>query len=128
MVDKFTKYNKQILFQKWDGKDYYDNEYIKDNLNKKIQDGDYPTIDHKKSVKECFNEGILPIYVADLENLCITKRSINSKKGSKSDKEFKADIDLLNKYTYNFSSSQHPQTHRIYKYLQCTQDLLHPQL
>ena len=73
------------------GKDYYDGEYIKDNLEKKIQDGDYPTIDHKKSVKECFDEGMLPIYVAELDNLCITKRSINSKKGSKTEEEFKLD-------------------------------------
>lgn len=91
MVDKFTKYNKEALFEKWDGKDYYDGEYIKDNLNKKIQDGDYPTIDHKKPVKKCFEEGMLPIYVAELDNLCITKRSINSKKGSKSEEEFKLD-------------------------------------
>ena len=37
MVDKFTEYNKEALFEKWDGRDYYDGKYIKDNLKKKIQ-------------------------------------------------------------------------------------------
>jgi hypothetical protein len=84
-VDYFTRKNKNILFDRWDGLDFYDGEYILENLNLSGQHGDYPTIDHKKSVKECFDEGILPIYVADLDNLCITKRRINSKKQVKSD-------------------------------------------
>jgi len=91
LVDKFTKYNRNKLLENWNGNDAYDGEYIKENFNLKGQHGDYPTIDHIKSVKECFNEGLLPIYVADINNLCITKRRINSKKG------FKNNIESLSK-------------------------------
>lgn len=86
-VDKFTKYNKKELFEKWNGMDAYDGEYIKENFNLNGQHGDYPTIDHIKSVKECFNEGLLPIHVSDINNLCITKRRLNSKKGSRNNIE-----------------------------------------
>lgn len=87
IVDNLTKKNKKELFEKWDGYDSYDGEYIKDNLNLKGQHGDYPTIDHIVSVKQCFIDGLLPIYVAELVNLCITKRRLNSKKGIKNNFE-----------------------------------------
>lgn len=79
-VDYLTRKNKNQLLDSWDGFDFYDGEYIRGNFSLVGQHGDYPTIDHKKSVKECFLEGILPIYVASFDNLCFTKRRINSKK------------------------------------------------
>jgi len=41
---------KKIIFEKWNGYDYYDNEYIKNNLSLKSTDRLYPTIDHKDSI------------------------------------------------------------------------------
>lgn len=83
-VDYYTKKNKKIIIDNWNGHDYYDGEYIRENFNLQGQNGDYPTIDHMKSVKDCFIEGLLPIFAADINNLCITKRRLNSKKNSKS--------------------------------------------
>lgn len=83
-VDKHTRRNKKELFENWDGYDYYDNEYIKDNLKLKGQHGDYPTIDHKISVYEGYKNNISPEELAFLCNLCITKRWINSSKNNKS--------------------------------------------
>ena len=39
---------KKLLFENWNGCDYYDGEYIKDNLN--LNNASYPTIDHKISI------------------------------------------------------------------------------
>jgi hypothetical protein len=83
-VDYLTRKNKKTLYDSWNGFDFYDKEYILENLHLPGQHGDYPTIDHKKSVKECFDEGLLPLYVAEIDNLCITKRRVNSKKNKKS--------------------------------------------
>lgn len=83
-VDLFTKKNKQQLFESWDGFDYYDGEYIFDNFNLSGQHGDYPTIDHKVSVYDGFRNNIPAEDLAKLENLCVTKRRINSKKYNKS--------------------------------------------
>ncbi len=49
------------------------------------QHGDYPTIDHKISVHYGFINNINPEEISSLENLCLTKRRINSKKNSKID-------------------------------------------
>lgn len=74
---------KKILFEKWDGYDYYDNEYIKDNLNLKNTNTSYPTIDHKISIFYGFINSIDVEKIGDLDNLCITKRRINCSKGTK---------------------------------------------
>ena len=71
---------KQTLFENWNGYDYYDNEYIKDNLNLYHTHKNYPTIDHKVSVYNGFIENIEPHIIGDISNLCITKRCINSSK------------------------------------------------
>jgi len=91
MVDNLTKKNKKELFEKWDGYDAYDGEYIKDNLNLKGQHGDYPTIDHIVSVYFGFKNGIDPIQISNLDNLCITKRKINSSKNKSVGWIFKTD-------------------------------------
>jgi hypothetical protein len=84
-----TNNSKKELFQIWNGIDYYDNEYIKDNLELKFYDKNYPTIDHKLSIYYGFLNKIDPYIIADINNLCITKRKHNSKKGTKNENNFK---------------------------------------
>jgi len=81
-VTSFTNKNKKYLFKNWDGFDFYDNEYIKFNLTLDKYDKSYPTIDHKISVFNGFINNISPEEISQLENLCITKRTNNSKKKS----------------------------------------------
>ncbi len=90
IVRTITKKNKKSLLDKWDGNDYYDNEYILENFKLKHTNRKYPTIDHKISVFYGFKNGILPFIIADIDNLCITKRCINSSKNKKTEYEFKA--------------------------------------
>lgn len=78
-VKSFTNKNKKELYENWNGYDFYDNEYIKDNIK---NDRNYPTIDHKISVKYGFDNNISPEEISNMCNLCITKRGINSSKGS----------------------------------------------
>jgi hypothetical protein len=40
---------KKDLLENWDGYDYYDGEYIKDNFCLYSNDKNYPTMDHKIS-------------------------------------------------------------------------------
>jgi hypothetical protein len=74
---------KKQLFESWNGLDYYDNENIKQNLALKYYSKNYPTIDHKISIYYGFINNIEPEIIGDLDNLCITKRSINSSKNIK---------------------------------------------
>ena len=87
-VDKLTKLNKIELFNSWNGYDYYDSEYIKDNLSLDSNDKLYPTIDHKISIYYGFNNNISSEKIANIDNLCITKRLINSKKNKLNENEF----------------------------------------
>lgn len=77
------------LYDNWDGLDYYDNLNIYDNLKLDHNDPNYPTIDHKISVYYGFLNNISPEEISDIKNLCITKRSINSKKREMVEDEFK---------------------------------------
>ena len=83
-----TKKIKKQLLEIWNGLDYYDNEYIKDNFNLPGSHGNYPTIDHKISIFEGFKNNIEAEEIAKLENLCFTKRCINSKKHIKTNLTF----------------------------------------
>jgi len=93
MIDDFKLYkrkvknrthkNKKQLFKEWSGYDYYDGEYIKNNFNLICTDKNYPTIDHKTSVYAGFIENINPDIIGGIKNLCITKKTLNSKKGNK---------------------------------------------
>jgi hypothetical protein len=85
MVGHYTNKFKKELFEKWDGYDFYDGEYIKDNFNLKSSNRLYPTIDHKISVFYGFMNKINEKEIARLDNLVITKKCINS---SKSNKDF----------------------------------------
>jgi hypothetical protein len=88
-VRKLTNRVKVKLYQNWDGFDYYDNELIKGYLSYNNTHRFYPTIDHKISVYFGFINNIDPIEVGSLENLCITKRFINSMKGRLIEDNFK---------------------------------------
>lgn len=79
-VRRLTNKTKQILFENWNGYDYYDNEYIKEYHNLDSNDRNYPTIDHKISVFNGFKDNISVEFISSLENLCVTKRFINSTK------------------------------------------------
>ena len=49
-----TKKNKSILYEQWNGYDYYDGQYIKDNLELHYNHKNYPTIDHIISIYKGF--------------------------------------------------------------------------
>jgi len=83
-VDKRKK-----LLEKWDGYDYYDGEYIKNNLELEPTNLDYPEMDHKISIKYGFDNNISINDIIGDNNLCITKKRINSKKSYKTEDEFK---------------------------------------
>lgn len=88
-VDNLTKKLKSEFLREWNGHDYYDNEYIKDNFNLKHYDKNYPTFEHKTSVFHGFVNGIDEKVIANINNLAITKRWINSSRGNKDIEEFK---------------------------------------
>ena len=74
------------LFDEWNGLDFYDNENISENFNLPHNHKEYPTVDHKISIYYGFNKNISPYEIGSINNLCITKRSINSSKRDKVDK------------------------------------------
>lgn len=80
-VRYLTSKRKEELFKNWDGLDFYTKDDIKENLEKyKYTSRYYPTIDHKISVFEGFRENLSIGLVSDINNLCITKRFLNSSK------------------------------------------------
>ena len=80
--DLTRKIRKKMLGD-WDGYDYIDGEYIKDNLNLHYSDKNYPTLDHIKPRSQCFREGLSPYEATISSNLKWTKRINNSKKSQK---------------------------------------------
>lgn len=87
-VRKLTNRNIEELYNNWDGFDYYDYEYIKDNLNYDHTNRLYPTVDHKISILNGFNSGLSVEFISDINNLCITKRYHNSSKTFKNYDEY----------------------------------------
>lgn len=79
-VNRLTKLNYKKIYDEWDGIDFYDDENIKKYISLDFNDHRYPTIDHKISINYGFKNNILPIDIANISNLCITKRGINAKK------------------------------------------------
>jgi len=89
-VTLLTKKLKLDLLNKWDGYDYYDGEYIKDNFDIYSPFHEkYPNFDHIISIREGFDKGLDINEVARVTNLCITKRKHNMSKYTKSEKDFK---------------------------------------
>lgn len=89
IVRKLTERNRNKLLELWDGYDYYDNEYIRDNFFYKHTDILFPSLDHKISIIYGFRNSILPENIANISNLCITKKKHNSSKGQLTEEEFK---------------------------------------
>lgn len=88
-VRRISKKSIKEVFKNWEGYDFYDNEYIKDFLCLAHTDDRYPSIDHKVSIYYGYKNNIDPLIIADVENLCITKRFINSSKRHLLDSEYK---------------------------------------
>ena len=76
------------MFKNWDGYDYYDEEYIKGNFTLHWLDNNYPSIDHKISVLNGFINDVDVNIIGGIQNLCITKRVLNSRKNHKNEKIF----------------------------------------
>ena len=92
LVDNKLDLIRKKVIEEWSGYDYYDGEYIKDNLNLKHSDRSYPSIDHKISVHYGFLNKISIDEISDISNLCVTKSYINSKKRELNE------VDFLEKY------------------------------
>lgn len=78
----------KYLYDIWDGIDYYDKESICDNFNLDHNNPLYPTIDHKTPIYYGFINKIPPSEIGCINNLCITKRCINSSKRDLTESEF----------------------------------------
>lgn len=87
-VRRNTERNRSELFEKWNGLDFYDDEYIKDNFSLSYIDRFYPTLDHKISVYYGYINNISVEDISDISNLCFTKRYINSIKSKMTADEF----------------------------------------
>lgn len=88
-VDYHTSKNKSIILETWDGYDYYDGEYIRDFFSLDNNNNKYPSIDHKIPVIYGFINKIQECDIYDINNLCFTKRIINSFKRGVIEKDFK---------------------------------------
>ena len=88
-VDNVSDKLKKELLKNWNGYDYYDNEYIKDNFTLNSTDKNFPTIDHKISVIYGFINNIPFENISNINNLCFTKNFLNAKKGSLNEMDFK---------------------------------------
>lgn len=80
LIDNKLDRMRKSFLEKWDGFDFYDGEYIRDNFNLPSNDRLYPSIDHKISVYYGFINKINWEDIADESNLCVTKSHINSSK------------------------------------------------
>lgn len=87
-VKNITRKNKKILLEKWNGFDFYDGEYIKDNFNLPHIHRLYPTLDHKISTYYGYINNISEEDISDISNLCFTKKYINSMKSKLTIDEF----------------------------------------
>jgi len=88
-VRKLTRKNKNKLLELWDGYDYYDGEYIKNNFIKyKNNNKNYPNIDHKISINYGYINKISAEEMSSIDNLCLTKRYINIKKRNLCESDF----------------------------------------
>ena len=69
--DWLTSKARKVMVGDWDGIDYIDGEYIRDNLNLHYSHKNYPTLDHIKPRSQCFQEGLSPQEATKPENLKI---------------------------------------------------------
>ncbi len=95
-----TRKHRKILFEQWDGTDFYSGESLK--TKKQLVEENpgidvhhlkcYPTVDHKISVLNGFLTGRDPKDIGSIDNLCITSRSNNSSKRERCSLEFLDEI------------------------------------
>lgn len=95
MAESYKNYKE--LKTNWDGYDYYDDEYIKENYKLDANDPKYPTIDHKNSIIYGFINNISPDDISAIDNLCITKRTINSMKRHLTENDFRIKFNINKK-------------------------------
>ena len=88
LVDNKLDIIRSEFLNQWDGYDYYDGEYIKDNIELGPKNRLYPTIDHKVSVYFGFINDISVENISDVSNLCVTKSCVNSRKRDLNEDEF----------------------------------------
>jgi hypothetical protein len=88
-VRRMTEKNRAFLLKNWDGFDFYDNQYIKENFILPHIDRNYPTLDHKTSIFYGFINNISLEEISDISNLCVTKRFINCIKSDLTEEQFK---------------------------------------
>jgi len=88
-VDNISDRLKNDMLKDWNGYDYYDGEYIKDNFSLTAQNVNYPTLDHKISVFYGFSNNLDIEQIANIDNLCFTKNRLNSQKGSLNENEYR---------------------------------------
>lgn len=93
---RFLIKSKKVIFNNWNGFDFYDGEYIKNYFLLNRGDRRYPTIDHVLSIREGFRLGIDPEEISSIKNLVITKRAINSSKGWRT-----KDISIIDNFNIN---------------------------
>ena len=78
--DYLTRKLRKQMIQDWDGYDYIDGEYIRENLDLHYSHKRYPTLDHVVPRSECFKQGLTPEEATQPSNLKWTTRINNSKK------------------------------------------------
>lgn len=88
-VNRILQRNKKIIIDNWNGIDYYDGEYIRDNFNLDPKDRLYPHFDHKISVAYGFKNNIDFNIIGSINNICITKQYLNGLKKEMNEEEFK---------------------------------------
>jgi len=88
IVYRLTYKNKKLLLKNWNGYDYYDDEYIKNNFILESRSPDYPTLDHKISIRYGYDNNISHEIISDINNLCMTKKRINTSKYTKTENEY----------------------------------------
>jgi hypothetical protein len=81
---------KSTFKQDWNGNDYYDGEYIKENYKiYKSNNENYPNIDHKISIVYGFLNDISIEDISSINNLCFTKRKHNMSKRTLTEEQYK---------------------------------------
>lgn len=83
VCNHYTRKMRKVMLETWDGYDYIDGEYIKDNLTLHYSDKNYPSLDHIKPRSKCFEEGMTVRECCNPTNLAWTKRINNSRKYNK---------------------------------------------
>jgi len=78
-----SRLNRLSVLENWNGYDYYDGEYIFEYLKLNPLNALYPTVDHKMSILEGFKNNFSPEEISNINNLCVTKRKINSSYGGR---------------------------------------------